>query len=521
MSTEQAVEPSASAERGRGPDRVGRRVAQGVGAHVLSQVLGTASRVLLVPLFLRAWGADVYGEWLLLSSFAAYLTLTDLGGQLYIVNRLTQAYSKGDIPTVRTVLHTGLALLLLGPALVFVLFMGAMFVVPPESILQITHTGHGTVLLVLGILIFQVCISLPHGLVIGVYRAVGMLPRSVMLTNVGLALQLGLTAFALWFGAGMAVVAALQVVGILAIAYYPLKDLARKFPEFELPSLRHADLAVGRSFIRPSSQFFAIQAARALTLHGTVLLVGSLLGQREVVVFSSLRTMGNVMQGVLALLASAAWPEMTRLDSVGERGRLRTLFGVLLRTTMTAALVATAVFHLYGAPIFGLWLGGHVEYSQTQMDLILGYLLQTMFWTMASYMLMATNAQHHLSRLLVASAPISLLLAYLGAVRYGVPGVIGGTLLGELLLPFWVVPLLVTHSQPQIDVRFFLREGGPVAAAAAAILALPGWTVPLTLGLSFYWWSRCLPRGAVQAVRSEVRRRWGQGRDALLPSGRA
>ena len=36
---------------------------------------------LLVPLFLRAWGADGYGGWLTLTAFVSYLGLLDLGGR--------------------------------------------------------------------------------------------------------------------------------------------------------------------------------------------------------------------------------------------------------------------------------------------------------------------------------------------------------------------------------------------------------------------------------------------------------
>ena len=108
-----------------------KRLIQGIGANFLAQIINLASRVLLVPLFLTAWGVKVYGEWLLLSSMVAYLSLTDLGGQLYIVNRLTQAYALGDVPQFRKILHTGLALFLILPLAVFLGFLGLMLVFPP------------------------------------------------------------------------------------------------------------------------------------------------------------------------------------------------------------------------------------------------------------------------------------------------------------------------------------------------------------------------------------------------------
>ena len=487
-------------------DRVASRVLRGVGANVVAQVIGTVSRVLAVPLFLSAWGADVYGEWLLLSSFAAYLTLTDLGGQLYIVNRLTQAYAHRDLRTLRMVLHTGLALFAALAVLAFVLFMAGVALVPPESFLQITRTEHRTVLLVLGVLAFQICLSLPYGLILGVYRAVGMLPRSVMLSNVSLALQFVLTVAALWAGAGMVTVAVLQVVPLIVVLLYPLRDLSRRFPEIGLLSFTDVDLGTGKTFLRPSSQFFLIQGARAVSLHGTVLIVGSLLGQSAVVLFTSFRTMGNVMQGVLGLLVNASWPEITRLDSIRDTRRLRDLFLIISRSTMLVAVAVSAALHLWGEQLFSLWLGDHVEYSQALMDLMLVYLVQTSFWTVASYLLMATNAHRGLSRVLSASAPLSIGLAYVGGEHFGLPGVLMGMTAAELLLPFWIVPLLVARTQPSIPFSFFIREALPIAAGFAAILLLPGWTAPLVLVPLLFWWLSGIPAAGRRSLPSRLRR---------------
>ena len=56
-----------------------KRLFRGIGANFLGQIINIASRIVLVPLFLLAWGADIYGEWLLLSSMVAYLSLTEMG----------------------------------------------------------------------------------------------------------------------------------------------------------------------------------------------------------------------------------------------------------------------------------------------------------------------------------------------------------------------------------------------------------------------------------------------------------
>ena len=103
------------------------RVFKGIGANFLGQIINIASRILLVPLFLLAWGADIYGEWLLLSSMVAYLALTDMGGAVYIGNRMTQAFAHQDNESFRKILHTGLLLFLVIPLVVFVIFIALIF----------------------------------------------------------------------------------------------------------------------------------------------------------------------------------------------------------------------------------------------------------------------------------------------------------------------------------------------------------------------------------------------------------
>ena len=130
------------------------RLFKGIGANFLGQAINIASKIVLVPLFLLAWGADIYGEWLLLSSMVAYLSLTEMGAHLYIVNRMTQAYAHRDNDQFRKILHTGLALFLIIPVAVFIIFVTVIFFFNPATLLHINQTSHGTVVLVLAILAF-------------------------------------------------------------------------------------------------------------------------------------------------------------------------------------------------------------------------------------------------------------------------------------------------------------------------------------------------------------------------------
>jgi O-antigen/teichoic acid export membrane protein len=468
-----------------------KRLIQGIGANFLGQIINIASRVLLVPLFLAAWGAQVYGEWLLLSSIVAYLSLTDLGGQLYIVNRLTQAYAQRDIQLFRKILHTSLCLFLIIPLAAFAVFVGIIRLFPPRSMLQITVTSPVVVFLALAILAFQFVFSLPQRILVGVYWAVEMLPRGVMLTNTMELAILILVGLGLWLKAGLVAIALLQTLPFLVLAVVSARDLNRRFPQFHLLSLKEADLSFGLTFIKPCLHFFGIQMAQAFSLQGTVLMVGAVLGSVQVVVFATTRTIINLIRSFFSQISHAAWPELTRLDSQGDEEKFFLLFRGLFRTTLIAAVLLMALFHFWGGDIYHFWLRRAVAYQQRVMDLFLLYMGQFMIWISCSHPLMATNRHRTLAKMMLVSSLLGLGLAYLGGRRLGLPGVILGMITADLLLPCWFVPYLLSRYQPRFSRRFFVKEITPLILSLALMISLP-WSAPVVIAGLLWWWSRVL-----------------------------
>ena len=469
-----------------------KRLFKGIGANFLGQLINIASRIVLVPLFLLAWGADIYGEWLLLSSMVAYLSLTEMGAQLYIVNRMTQAYAHRDNDQFRKILHTGLALFLIIPIAVFVIFVAVIGFINPATFLHITQTGHGTVMLVLAILAFQIVISLPQSVLLRVYFAVEMLPRGVMLINLMQLMSLIFLAGGLWRRWGMVPIAILQLIPYGLTAGMALLDLNRKFPQFKILSLREADFSFGLSFIKPSLHFFLIQLGQAFSLQGTVLVVGMVMGPIQVVLFSTMRTIVNLIRSFLDQLSHAAWPEMTRLDAQEDMDKFLALFRVILRSTLMASIFFITIFHFYGGYIYHFWLRKTVPFEQPVMDLFLIYMAQFIFWLTCSHPLQATNRHHTLAKILFISSILTIGLAYLGGRHLGLPGIVLGMIIGDLVLPFWLVPYLLRGYQACFSFKFFAAEMAPYAGSLVILATIP-WLAPVVFLLLLGWWLRSVP----------------------------
>ena len=216
------------------------------------------------------------------------------------------------------------------------------------------------------------------------------------------------------------------------------------------------------------------------------------LGPIQVVLFSTMRTIVNLIRSFFEQLSHAAWPEMTRLDAQEDMAKFLVLFRVILRSVLVASIVFITVFHFFGGYIYHFWLRKTVAFDQAVMDLFLIYMGQFIFWLTCSHPLLATNRHQTMAKMLFCTSILTIVLAYLGGRHLGLPGIVLGMIVGDLVLPFWFVPDLLRGYQACFSFKFFVTEMTPYLGSLLIIATIP-WLAPLVfLGL-LGWWLKAVP----------------------------
>lgn len=428
------------------------RILRAFGADTLGQVLNVGVRLLLVPLFLSTWGAESYGEWLILTALAAWFGLGDLGGQLYFINRLTAEWAAGRVDVFQRVLSTGMLLFLVSSTVLFGCVLIAVNWLPVASWLGLKTVNQDLARSILLLLALRFLASLPFGLFLGVYRAIGVQATSVMYGNLIVLIQFVASAFALWAGGGMLLLASLEVVPFLLVFVVVIWDLRRRLPnEVSLFALSKADKSVLLSAISPSLHFLGLQFSAAIMIQGGVLVVAKTLGPIEVAIFSSMRIVANVMSRFMSVLAHAAWPELTRLASRGQDKKLAKLFSFILNLTFFVGLCYLALITSIGELLYNLWLNQKLPYDFSVMYLLSCQVVMTVLWTWGGNLLMATNRHEEYSRWQLPINLIALIVCYWGALNLGLIGAVAGLFAAQSLPMLLVVYLLlVKKGWPQI-----------------------------------------------------------------------
>jgi O-antigen/teichoic acid export membrane protein len=347
----------------------------------------------------------------------------------------------------------------------------ALALAPLDDWFQLKLTPRSVAAVVATLLAVRVLTSIPQGLIAGIYRTLGEFPRGRMITNLQRILFFALSIAAVMAGGGLRTVAAVQLIPWITGVAFAVWDLRRRHPEISL-GIERRNLSLAISLLGPSSQFLLIQLGVAVSLQGSTLMVGTVLGSAAVAVFVIQRTLVNLIRQLASSITNALWPEITVLEYQSQHAKLQRVH-LLMVKTLLAISVATAIFlHFGGRDLFELWTRNRVDYDPVLMDAFLLLLILQTPWLVSSTLLTATNHLRLLAVCQLLSGVLGLVIGYALIGTWGTPGLVAGLLIADVVVCGGWIPReacrLIQQSVIRYGVEVVLR-GLPVAAAVFGI----------------------------------------------------
>jgi hypothetical protein len=355
-----------------GPSRA-QRLFSGWSANLFQIILGVTQQLALVPVFLHFWSGGVLAAWLAIYSVGNLALIADAGLQLRVINRFLAFKSSADCDGRTARFYAAMLRIYLGVAgsLTMLLLVGTQFVSPAAALgfQAIQNFDAAFVVMTAGMLL-----TLPSGLVSGLYRARGRYGRAVRLQNWGaLVAQLGQLVAIVATGSLLAVTIAFAATQMLTALYFLVIDAPRLFPFLRGARASYSwTWTIGQ--FRKAAPFAVAGATELALVNLPVLLVSALVSDRMAVaqwgltriVVGLLRTL--CVQTTLPLAA-----ELGHDYAVGLKEQLRSLYARgSVFVTLQASIVVSGLLPFW-PDFFVLWTHGAVPYAPSlAMTLLIG-----------------------------------------------------------------------------------------------------------------------------------------------------
>jgi O-antigen/teichoic acid export membrane protein len=457
------------------------RMLHGTGAGAVAYGLGIASNLLLLPLYLRFWSVAVYGEWMALYSVVNYIGSLDFGVTAAAVNAATMAFAGNDWPTFKRVQGTAwaasLAMAGFGAAAVALL---SMFYFHADRWLGLKVMGHAETRLVFCGLAISLLAGIPGRQLIAVYTATGQFTKYQWLYNTYALITFAATALTLSMGAGPATLAAVIAGTTLATICFSLWLLHRNEAHL-YPRLRDADWHIARTLAAPTGQFGVSMLASALTVQGPIVVLSRMLGGPAVALFTTTRTVSNVVRGTLTLLRAPLRPEFSAASAQPGKDALPRLFRIAVGLDSFVAISLTAVLWSGGVWLIRFWSRGRIQPDPMLLHLLLIAFMLEGFLQILALAGWATNRFQWVSVGQFVTAVVSLILAAAFVARFGPSAIPIGAIVPLIAI---MAPLVVRNAckEARLTTRFVVgRLLIPFAILIAFSAALPVWLVSLNI----------------------------------------
>lgn len=442
------------------------RLSGGFASATLSQIISAAKSILLVPLFLKAWGADGYGKWLTLTALVSYVSLIDLGGQLYIGNIMAREYVRGDKGRFLQKLSEGMSLFILLSLVVFFLLLTVV------SFPLLTLPGHdGPLNLSERFIIFfmgsALLMAVPGGVWVQSYRATGLFVRGTMVANILNVMGLLCYIAILALGASPMIYAASFLVVSTIGTLYVIWDIRHIIPETRRINLSFASAWAGRFHVSGSFHFWIMALGNGLKQQGVIIILAAAVSPVMVALYATHRVITGLVAYVSSIIQPAVWPEMTFLYAKGRRDDLNYLLLLTIRLVVLLSCGAALILLIFGPLIYLTWLGRKLDFHPILMFFLVSQIILFAGWSTSGWSLLASNQHRKIAYWSLANSLFTILIAIILVPKFGLLGVASAGLIGDIACGFLIFPWLASRVM-----------GCPVAKIYQAILVPILVTIP-------------------------------------------
>lgn len=389
------------------------------------------------PWLLHWLGAEQFGAYRVLTDYAAYFAVLDLGLAGALMARLAVALGQRNEAGTRALVAAGLRLYLIPTALIVVVAALWIAVLPR---LMANETIGADRLRLAGLIFIVPALLTP----LVVFRLVAESQQrayliSLLLTGQSLATTI-LLVVAAWMGWGLlgqvTAYAAVQIVYSLAVCF----TIAHQYPGV---FRQRAEPEVKRDLWTLNWPTFIFNLTGRIGLLTDNLVVAWALGPAAVASFFLTQRLATIALGQLQGIGNATWAGLVELHAQGQDENFRARLLELTSLVSSLSICVLGPIAAYNHFFIERWVGA-ANFAGGAVSILA--CVNVWFWAVFSLWGWPINGTGNVRRWVpyaIAFAAVNLVVSIVGVIKFGLVGPLAGTLAGFVLVQSWAMTMVL------------------------------------------------------------------------------
>jgi O-antigen/teichoic acid export membrane protein len=444
---------SSPTPEGRSKERYRRAILTSL-ASALSSVIGISASLISVPLTLHYLGIERYGLWMTISAVIAVLGFSDLGINNGLINGIAKAHGRDDRELARQYVSSAFFILV-----AVALILGAAFAIAypwirwsslfrVRSAQAMSEVGPA-VAVITGCFL----INIPTGIVSRVQSGYQEGFIANLWSSLGSILCLVFLLLVIHIHGSLALlVLAMAGAPILALVLNGAVEFGIQRP-WLFPSWRYVKPGVSKSLLRLGSLFLILQIDGAIAYSSDNIVLAAVLGPEAVSQYAVPAKLFSLVTLATSFLTVPLWPAYGEALARGDHHWIRrTLYRSLILSAGVSVILSVALVS-FGTRIIYLWVGPSIQPSPL---LLAGLGIWGVVCSISNGIAIFLNGLSVMRfQVIIASvgAFLNIAISIYLTRRIGIPGVIYGSILGQILVGFvpyyWYLGRYVKNNLPE------------------------------------------------------------------------
>lgn len=442
-----------------------RRIFHGIGAQTFSRIVQIVIRLGEIPLFMAFWGPQRYGEWLMLFTLPAYLSIGDGGFSTAACREMTMRSGADDTEGTLAVFQSTWVFLLLISSILVLIVIVFVNTIPLADWLGLKTISQSEVKIVLLILIVYVLMGFQGGLINGIFWVSGNYPFGMILTATIQLLEFGGLVLAVVLGGGPIQAALGYTIGRLLGIIIQL-IFSRKVTPWLTYGFSHASFKEMRNLALPAFASLAFPLGNALNTEGMRLLVGLVISPMSVAIFVPLRTLSRLATQPRIVINQIIQPELALTYGTNDNKLLCRLFLQSCQLAFWTCLVAGVFLILGGKFVLPIWTLGKITMHWPLFILLVSAVALNGLWYTALMVAYSTNRHGHTAMVyILVYGGLAFVLGFIGANVMQLTGVGIALVITEGLMAVYVIGEACRLSDVQFNIWIKTVTHPPLALA--------------------------------------------------------